>query len=88
MIRLGKVFGNLMVDLRATNQKLRDRSERILMELCEVDRLAARDLLQRAGGSVKTAIAMYWTGSDRDEAQARLRDSGGRLEGILPEELE
>ena len=37
MIRLGKTFGNLMVDLRATNAKLRDRSERILMEVCEVD---------------------------------------------------
>ena len=38
MIRLGKTFGNLMVDLRATNDKLADRSERILMEVCEVDR--------------------------------------------------
>lgn len=79
MIRLGKVFGNLMVDLRATNQKLRDRSERILMELCELDRETARQLLQRAGGSVKTAIAMYWTGADPEEAQRRLGESGGRL---------
>jgi N-acetylmuramic acid 6-phosphate etherase len=51
MIRLGKVFGNLMVDLRATNLKLQDRSERILMEMCELDRDAARDLLRRAGAA-------------------------------------
>lgn len=79
MIRLGKVFGNLMVDLRATNQKLRDRSERILMELCDLDRDAARALLHRAGWSVKTAIAMYWTGAEPEEAQRRLGESGGRL---------
>src|SRR4029077_20033547 len=50
MIRLGKTFGNLMVDLRATNDKLRDRSERILMEVCEVDRDVARALLDASGG--------------------------------------
>ncbi len=79
MIRLGKVFGNLMVDLRATNKKLEDRSERILMEVLEVDRTAARELLGRAGGSVKTAIAMYWTGSDPETARRRLHEAGGRL---------
>src|SRR6185436_19807040 len=45
MIRLGKTYGNLMVDLRATNEKLKDRSERILMEVCEIDRERARGLL-------------------------------------------
>jgi N-acetylmuramic acid 6-phosphate etherase len=80
MIRLGKVFGNLMVDLRATNKKLKDRSERILMEVLDVDRGAARELLGRAGGSVKTAIAMYWTGSDPETARRRLHEAGGRLE--------
>jgi N-acetylmuramic acid 6-phosphate etherase len=83
MIRMGKVFGNLMVDLRATNQKLRDRSERILMELCELDRESARDLLQRSGWSVKTAIAMYWTRAEPEDAQQRLREAGGRLGEIL-----
>src|SRR5207248_5781184 len=43
MIRIGKTYGNLMVDLRATNAKLRDRSERIVMELCDVTRENARD---------------------------------------------
>src|SRR6266702_2250566 len=59
MIRLGKTFGNLMVDMRATNNKLRDRSERILMEVCEIDRKQAYVLLREAGGSVKVAIVMH-----------------------------
>ena len=79
MIRMGKVFGNLMVDLRATNLKLQDRGERILMEMCELDREPARDLLDRAGGSVKTAIAMYWTGAEPREAVRHLHRAGGRL---------
>jgi len=79
MIRLGKVFGNFMVDLRATNQKLQGRSERILMEMCEVDRREARRLLKAADGSVKLAIAMYWTGVDAGEARQLLNESGGRL---------
>ncbi|MQA90657.1 MAG: N-acetylmuramic acid 6-phosphate etherase [Gemmatimonas sp.] len=83
MIRLGKVFGNLMVDLRATNRKLQDRSERILMEMCEIDRTSARQLLERAGGSVKTAIAMYWTGAEPAEAGEKLHKAGGRLEALL-----
>ncbi|CAN5726687.1 N-acetylmuramic acid 6-phosphate etherase [soil metagenome] len=83
MIRMGKVYGNLMVDLRATNEKLRDRSERILMEMCELERSQAAALLVQAGGSVKTAIAMYWTHSDPVEAQRRLREAGGRLGEIL-----
>jgi hypothetical protein len=82
MIRLGKVFGNLMVDLRATNEKLRDRSERILMEMCELDRATGARAPAPAGGSVKTAIAMYWTGSEPEEAQ-RLSEAGGRLGEIL-----
>src|SRR3954469_18235619 len=58
MIRLGKTFGNLMVDLRATNDKLKDRSERIVMEITGIDRPRAREVIDRAGGVVKTAIVM------------------------------
>lgn len=83
MIRTGKVYGNLMVDLRATNQKLRDRSERILMETVDLDRAAARDLLKRAGGSLKTAMVMHWTGLDREDAAELLARSGGRLGDVL-----
>ena len=77
MIRLGKTFGNLMVDLRATNDKLKDRSERIVAEVCEVDRDAARTLLEKAGGTVKIAIVMHFMGVSRADAEKSLEKSGG-----------
>jgi N-acetylmuramic acid 6-phosphate etherase len=83
MIRLGKTFGNLMVDLRATNAKLEDRSERILMEVCEVSREGARRLLDAAGGAVKTAIVMHFTGASREEAEASLAQHGGVIRRLL-----
>lgn len=83
MIRLGKVYGNLMVDLRATNQKLQDRSERILMETLDLDRASAAALLERAGGSVKTAMVMHWCKVDFDRATTLLMRAGGRLGEIL-----
>jgi N-acetylmuramic acid 6-phosphate etherase len=86
MIRLGKVFGNLMVDLRATNRKLQDRSERILMEMLELERPLARELLDRAEGSVKTAMAMYVLGAGPEEARRRLEKAGGRLGEVLARE--
>ena len=58
MIRLGKTYGNLMVDLRAWNDKLVDRSQRIVMETTGLDRDAAREVIEAAEGSVKTAIVM------------------------------
>jgi N-acetylmuramic acid 6-phosphate etherase len=77
MIRMGKTFGNLMVDLRATNEKLRDRSARIVMEVCDVDRGEARALIDRAGGVVKIAIVMHFLGADRAKAERALADAGG-----------
>ena len=77
MIRLGKVYGNLMVDLQVTCEKLRDRGERILSELLGIDRAEADDLLDRAGGHVKTAIVMGRLGLDRVEARRRLDQAGG-----------
>jgi N-acetylmuramic acid 6-phosphate etherase len=77
MIRLGKTFGDLMVDLRATNEKLRDRSERIMMEVCDVDRARARELLKEAGGVVKTAIVMQFLGKSREDAERALEKAGG-----------
>ena len=77
MIRIGKTYGNLMVDLKATNAKLRDRSERILVEVCDVDRAEARRLLSESGGSVKTAIVMHMLGVSRAEADAALERAGG-----------
>jgi N-acetylmuramic acid 6-phosphate etherase len=86
MIRLGKVYGNLMVDLRATNQKLQDRSERILMETLDLDRASAADLLAEAGGSVKTAMVMRWRNVGCDQATRLLRHAGGRLGEVLGQE--
>jgi len=60
MIKLGKVYGNLMVDLQATNEKLRDRSLRIVMELTHLPRAQAKKLLARADGKVKPAIVMHY----------------------------
>jgi len=77
MIRLGKTYGNLMVDLRATNKKLEDRSERIIAEVCELSREDARTLLTRAGGTVKTAIAMHFLDTSREEAERALDRAGG-----------
>ncbi len=85
MIRSGKVFGNLMVDLQVTCQKLQDRGERILMEMLSLDRGEAHELLDRAGGSVKTAIAMQRTGLDANEARERLAAAGGRLAAVTGE---
>lgn len=77
MIRVGKTFGNLMVDLRATNAKLVDRSERIVAEVCGVDRAVARDLLQRADGVVKRAIVMCLLEVDGPGADAALALADG-----------
>jgi N-acetylmuramic acid 6-phosphate etherase len=83
MIRLGKTFGNLMVDLRATNDKLKDRSERILMEVCDVDRETAHGLLDASGGTVKTAIVMYFLDVPREEAERTLEEGGGVIRRVV-----
>lgn len=85
MVRLGKCYGNLMVDLRATNQKLRTRSERILRQLCGLDEAAARQCLAEAGGELKVAILMARRGLARDEAVALLARHGGILRRALGE---
>jgi N-acetylmuramic acid 6-phosphate etherase len=86
MIRLGKTFGNLMVDMRATNDKLKDRSERIVMEICGVDRETARDLLIRANGVVKTAIVMSLLGTDREDAERKLVEQGGVIRRVVSQD--
>ena len=77
MIRIGKTFGNLMVDLRATNAKLVDRSERIVAEVCSVPRDVARTLLQAADGVVKRAIVMHLLQVDAEAADAALSAAHG-----------
>jgi N-acetylmuramic acid 6-phosphate etherase len=83
MIRIGKTFGNLMVDLRATNEKLKDRSERIVMEIASLDRDAARAVLKQADGQVKLAIVMALRGVMRDEAERLLEEHGGVVRKVL-----
>jgi N-acetylmuramic acid 6-phosphate etherase len=83
MVLLGKVYGNLMVDLRVTSEKLRDRGERILMETLGVDRAGAATLLEEAEGHVKTALVMGELGVDREEAEARLDAVQGRVARLV-----
>jgi len=85
MIRLGKTYGNLMVDLKATNNKLKDRSERIVVEVCGVSREEARKLLEDAGKSVKTAIVMQKLGLSRAEAEQALSTAGGVIRRAIPD---
>jgi N-acetylmuramic acid 6-phosphate etherase len=83
MIRIGKTYGNLMVDLKAWNDKLSDRSERILMEAAGVTRESARQALADAGGGVKTALVMLGRRVDRAGAERLLVEHQGRLRTIL-----
>ena len=83
MIRHGKAYGNLMVDLMAWSEKLRDRSERILMETCDVSRDAARGVLDQADGSVKLAIVMVKREVDADRARELLADARGIVRRVV-----
>lgn len=83
MIRLGKVYGNLMVDLRAVSRKLVDRSLRMLVAVSGLEREKARVLLVSAGGSVKTAIAMHETRVGRFAAERRLDACDGFLGRVV-----
>ena len=78
MVQLGKVYGNLMVDMRPTNQKLQDRAIRIVQKALEIEDKAEADaLLESAGRDVKTAIVMRSCGVDREKAQEALEKNGG-----------
>lgn len=83
MVRIGKTYGNLMVDLRAASAKLVDRGERIVMEVAGGTRDEARAAIDAAGGSVRTAIVMRRLGVDREAAERRLQEAGNRLRDIF-----
>jgi len=83
MVLLGKVYGNLMVDLQVTCRKLQDRGERILMEVLGVDREQAGTLLGDAGGQVKVAIVMGKRDIPREEAEAQLHDVNGVVSRVV-----
>ena len=83
MIRLGKTYGNLMVDLQAWSQKLVDRGDRIVMEVTGVDRATARRAIDAAAGSVRAAIVMVNTGSGLEQARALLAANDNRVRAVL-----
>lgn len=83
MILLGKTLGNLMVDLQARSEKLAARSRKILMDLLEVDEYHAAELLEQAGGSVKTALTMHVRKCDRGAAEELLERHRGFLRPIV-----
>jgi N-acetylmuramic acid 6-phosphate etherase len=83
MVRLGKTYGNLMVDLRATNSKLKARTNRIIRHLLGVGTEEAESLLARCNGELKTALVVGRTGLGPDEARAQLAAAGGRVGEVL-----
>jgi N-acetylmuramic acid 6-phosphate etherase len=82
-IRLGYVYGNLMVNVQPKNSKLLDRARRIVAEAAGVPCGRAAELLSEAGGSVRTAIVMARTRTSREEAERRLAAAGGRISKAL-----
>jgi N-acetylmuramic acid 6-phosphate etherase len=83
MIRLGYVYGNLMVNVEPKNSKLEDRAKRIIAESAGVSYEKAGELLSQSGGSVKVAIVMSRLAIDREAAEARLAAAGGRVAEAL-----
>jgi len=79
MVRMGKTYGNLMVDLQVTAAKLEDRGRRILRDLLGVSYDEAGGLLRAAGGRVKVALVMHRRSVDRLEAERLLEEAGGFL---------
>ena len=83
MVRLGKVYDNLMVDVRATNEKLRRRAARIIEATTGVPPARAREALERCGGETKTAVVSLKRGLDPDAARALLERHDGNLRRAL-----
>jgi len=83
MVRTGKTFGNLMVDLKATNEKLRDRARRIVMQATGSSQEDAEQALSDSDGEVKVAILVLLTGMSADTARHRLAEHGGRVREAL-----
>ncbi|MBG5894228.1 N-acetylmuramic acid 6-phosphate etherase [Providencia rettgeri] len=83
MIRIGKVFGNLMVDVEATNAKLIERQTKIVMEATDCDRTTAETALQQCNRHCKTAILMVLSGLNADDARQLLLDNNGFIRTAL-----
>lgn len=83
MIGIGKVFNNLMVDVKPTNEKLVERSKRIIMQATEVDYQTAEKYFNEADKNVKLAIVMILTNSDKEVAKEKLVEANGFVKGTL-----
>lgn len=83
MVLIGKCYQNLMVDVQASNEKLKARALKIVMEATECDNEAAANVLTKANGQVKLAILMQLSGLDALEAQSLLDKSNGKLRQAL-----
>lgn len=83
MVRLGKVYGNLMVDVRATNAKLRDRAVRIVVAAANVDATAAAEVLAESGWDCKISIVALLVNCSPDEAQVRLKAANGWVQAAI-----
>ena len=82
-VRLGYVYGNLMVNVQPKNRKLADRARRIIAQAAGVSYERAGELLEESGGSVRTAVVMAKAGVGREEAERRLAAAGGRISKAL-----
>lgn len=88
MIRLGKVYGNLMVDLKAVNNKLRDRSVRIVVDVTGLSKSRAKALLARAEGRVKAALVMHYRGVPLARAMEILKENDELLRPAIAPSVE
>ena len=85
MVRLGKVYGNRMVDVAVTNSKLSDRALRIIGDLTDLNREQAQELLNRSRQRVKLALLMHWRDMAVNEAEALLTKHQGNLRAAMQE---
>lgn len=83
MIRLGKTYGNLMVDVQPTNEKLKVRAVRIVAEATGLEPDAAREALHAADGDVKAAIVSTLTGLDPNQAKEQIANANGRIRTVI-----
>jgi N-acetylmuramic acid 6-phosphate etherase len=88
MVRIGKTYGNLMVDVQTGSEKLKDRARRIIGIVTGVDYDDAEKLLRRARGNVKAAIVMQKTGVPLNKAMARLREADDSMRLAIGEDIE
>lgn len=83
MVRYGKVYGNRMIDVAVTNDKLQDRALRIISDLTDLDRQEATELLTKSQKKVKLALLMHWTGLDATAGEALLNKEQGDLRSTI-----